>query len=66
MKYLIKKFNELIQLRARIDKLSQQEKRQFNSLERDIERYSVDLDKIRSLIKQLENKEDKITRRWST
>ena len=51
------KFNELIQMKPRINKLSDMEKRKFNALQRDIEWYSVDLEKYSSIAQKLDKLE---------
>ena len=57
---LNKQFEEIIRMRPRIKTLTADEKRRLGTLDRDIERYSDNLNKVKSLVEQLAGKEKKL------
>ena len=61
IKTLDNRFNEIIQIRGRLDKLNEQDKRIINNIDREIERYAVDLEKVSGLTKRLDDK-NKVTK----
>ena len=52
-KQMDKRFTELLNLRPKIDNLTDKEEREFQAISREIERYSVDLNKMKTDIEKL-------------
>ena len=57
IKQLNKRFTELLNIRPKVNNLTENEEREFNAISREIERYSVDLSEMKTSIEKLNGKQ---------
>ena len=57
IKQLNKRFTELLNIRPKVNNLTENEEREFNAISREIERYSVDLSEMKTNIEKLNGKQ---------